>query len=81
MGGCNVVATEHGRYSLSCMQKLHVSSAGSVWYVGSFKLCCKILLLLIVDSFVHYIMITYSYYYIRFCITRSLLVHMLNEIC
>ena len=22
VGGCNVVATEHGRYSLSCMQKL-----------------------------------------------------------
>ena len=34
MGGCSVVAIEHGRYSLSCMQKL--SSAGSVWYVGSF---------------------------------------------
>ena len=33
----------------------------------------------IVDSFVHYIMITYSYYYIRFCITRSLSVHMLNK--
>ena len=27
VGGCNVVATEYGRYS--------VSSAGSVWYVGS----------------------------------------------
>ena len=22
VSGCNVVATEHGRYSLSCMQKL-----------------------------------------------------------
>ena len=22
VGGCNVVATEHGRYSLSCMEKL-----------------------------------------------------------
>ena len=22
VGGCNVVATEHGRYSVSCMQKL-----------------------------------------------------------
>ena len=22
VGGCTVVATEHGRYSLSCMQKL-----------------------------------------------------------
>ena len=22
VGGCNAVATEHGRYSLSCMQKL-----------------------------------------------------------
>ena len=22
VGGCNVVATKHGRYSLSCMQKL-----------------------------------------------------------
>ena len=30
MAGCNVVATEHGRYSLSCMHA--VSSAGSVWY-------------------------------------------------
>ena len=30
VGGCNVVATQHGRYSLCCMQKL---SAGSVWYV------------------------------------------------
>ena len=27
VGGCNAVATEHGRYSLSCMQKL--SSDGS----------------------------------------------------
>ena len=44
VGGCNVVATEHGRYSLSCMH--NVSSTGSVWYVGSFKLCCEILFLL-----------------------------------
>ena len=45
VGGCNVVTIEHGRYSLSCTQKT-VSSAGSVWYVGSFKLCCEILSLL-----------------------------------
>ena len=46
MGGCKVDTTEHGRYSLSCLQKT-VSSAGSVWYVGSFKtVCCEILLLL-----------------------------------
>ena len=30
--GCNVVATEHGRYSLSCMQKL--SSDGSYGMLG-----------------------------------------------
>ena len=39
--GCNVVAIEHGRCSLSET----VSSAGSAWYVVSFK-CCEILLLL-----------------------------------
>ena len=42
MGGCNVVATGHGRYS-SVMYAKTVSSTGSV-YVGSFKLCCEILL-------------------------------------
>ena len=32
VGSCNVVATEHGRYGLSCMQKLWecMSSTGSV---------------------------------------------------
>ena len=28
-----------------------MSSAGSVWYVGSFKLCCEILLLLNVAEY------------------------------
>ena len=51
-----------------------MSSAGSVWYVGSFKVCCKILLLLIVDSFVHYIMITYSYYYIMQVLYHEIIV-------
>ena len=58
MGSCKVVANEHGRYSLSCMQKL--SSAGSVWYVGSLsyavKFCCwtwHIGLSFIVCLFVH----------------------------
>ena len=37
VGECSVVA-EHGRYSLSCLYAETVSSAGSVWYVGSFKL-------------------------------------------
>ena len=46
VGGCNVVAIELGRYSLSVLYAETVSSAGSAWYVGSFKLCCKILLLL-----------------------------------
>lgn len=36
VGCCNVVATEHGRYSLSCMQIETVSSAGSVLYVASY---------------------------------------------
>ena len=47
-GGCNVAAIEHGRYmySPSNLYVETVSSAGSVWYVGSFKLCCEILLLL-----------------------------------
>ena len=36
MGGSNVVATEHGRYSLFCMQK-----RGSVWYIGKFKQWCR----------------------------------------
>ena len=35
VGRCNVVAIEHDRYSLSCMQKL---CAGSALYFGSFKL-------------------------------------------
>jgi len=40
------VATEHGRYSLSCMQIETVSSAGSVLYVASYVImvvkfsCC-----------------------------------------
>ena len=45
VGGCNVVATGHGRYS-SVLYAETVSSTGSVSYVGSFKLCCEILLLL-----------------------------------
>ena len=35
VGGCNVVAIEHGRYSLFCMQKL--SSAGSVMVCWEFS--------------------------------------------
>ena len=34
MGGCKLIATEHGRYCLSCMPKLHVectSSPECVW--------------------------------------------------
>ena len=43
VGGCNVVATEHGRYietvvCRNCMRYAEtVSSAGSVAYVGSFN--------------------------------------------
>ena len=44
MGGCNVVATGHGRYS-SVLYAETVSSTGSVC-VGSFKLCYEILVLL-----------------------------------
>ena len=36
----NVVAVEHGRYSLSCMQKLW-ASAGSAWYVRSLSYVVK----------------------------------------
>ena len=36
VGGCNVVATEHGRYSLSCMEKL--SSDGSYGMLGVYVL-------------------------------------------
>ena len=43
MGGCNVVATEHGRYSLSCTYAETVSSDKSVWCIGSLN---EILLLL-----------------------------------
>ena len=39
VGVCNVVATEHGRYSLPVLYAETVSSAGSAWYVVSFKLC------------------------------------------
>ena len=42
MGGCNVVATGHGRYS-SVLCAETVSSTGSVSYVGSFVVkfyCC-----------------------------------------
>ena len=44
MGGCNVVATEHGRYieTVVCRNCIRyaetVNSAGSVGYVGSFNL-------------------------------------------
>ena len=44
MGGCNVVATEHGRYieTVVCRNCIRyaetVSSAGSVGYVWSFNL-------------------------------------------
>ena len=46
VGACSVVAIEHGRYSLSDCEQCW----GSVWYVGSFKLCCEILLLNVVES-------------------------------
>ena len=39
----HIVATEHGRCSLYCTYAETVSSTGSEWYVGSFKLCCEIL--------------------------------------
>ena len=49
MGGCNTIATEHGRYALSCMQKLWSAQAVLNPY-GMLecrsKLCCEILLLL-----------------------------------
>ena len=35
----NVVAVEHGRYIQSVLYAETVSSTGSAWYVGSFKLC------------------------------------------
>ena len=35
-----------GIVCLVCRNCEHAHSAGSVWYVGSFKLCCEILLLL-----------------------------------
>ena len=46
---CGVNTWQNGtrcRDGVKVLWKLHVSSAGSVWYVGSFKLCCEILLLL-----------------------------------
>ena len=44
VGGCNVVATEHGRYSLSCMQKLWAvlglhGMLGVLSYVVKFYCC------------------------------------------
>ena len=39
VGGCSVVDTEHGRYSLSCMQKLCV---GSLSYVVKFLLLLNV---------------------------------------
>ena len=34
VGGCNVVATKHGRYSPSCMHAETVSSDGSYGMLG-----------------------------------------------
>ena len=44
MGGCNVVATEHGRCSLSCMEKLLAvldlyGMLGILSYVVKFYCC------------------------------------------
>ena len=44
LGGCIVVATEHGRYNLSFMQKLRAVMDHVVCW--KFKLCCEILLLM-----------------------------------
>ena len=47
LGGCNAIATKHGRYGLSCMQKLWSAQAVlSLYGMLECKLCCEILLLL-----------------------------------
>ena len=47
MGGCNTIAIEHGRYGLSCMQKLWSEQAVlSLYGMLQYNLCCEILLLL-----------------------------------
>ena len=56
VGGCNVVATEHGRYGLSCMQKLWSARAvlGLYGMLGV-ELCCEILLLDMAHRVVFYV--------------------------
>ena len=45
MGGFNAIATEHGRYGLSCMQKLWSAQAVlSVYGMLVCKLCCEVVL-------------------------------------
>ena len=46
LGGYNTIATEHGRYGLSSMQKLwSVQAVLSPYGMLECKLCCEILLL------------------------------------
>ena len=43
MGGCNAIGTEHGRYGLSCIQKLWSGQAMlSLYGMLECKLCCEI---------------------------------------
>ena len=46
-GGCNLIITEHGRYSISCMQKLWSACAVlSLYGMLDCELRCELLLLL-----------------------------------
>ena len=45
VGGCNLIATEHGRCGLSGMQKLW-SAVLSLYGMLECELCCELLLLL-----------------------------------
>ena len=54
LGGCNTIATEYGRYDMSCMQKLWSAQAVlSLYGMLECKLCCEILLLLSVADILY----------------------------
>ena len=47
LGGCNAIATEYGRYDVSCMQKLWSAQAVlSLYGMLEYMLCSDIVLLL-----------------------------------
>ena len=74
MGCCNAIGTEHGKYGLSCIQKLWSAQAVlSLYGMLESKLCCEILLLLNVADIL--------YMHVEGCVVSSvsaLLIYLLS---